>query len=499
MIDRKTGKVIPGMLRNLKLAELSGCHVGANQHARVVLIKTTDGEPLAKKYAGTADLPEAVRNALPAGAQRVFLRVANRVMSDPDATEESAFKQAWAAVKNGWAKNEDGAWVRKAGAVESYGEKEDDDDPDDAAGKKKGKKKLPWMKADAIAKAMYGGIVEANGGTGAVSFRSLLAQNEERRREWAAHEKLYPLFDALRDSIQRIAADHDLPTGAKMIMARESVQDFMDTVAAEMPNVEQELVKLLKESPAFAGFYEDAGGDPSGTTSDVEKENIMDVNKQLADLQTQVTQLTKSLEAATAKVTELEAAKTKAEADLATEKAAHAALTKSVEIAKTDETILIKQGDKDVTVRKSEVGDGAWAMFKSQQERIEKAEAERTEVVFTKRAETELSGLKGTVLEKGKALLAIETSIKDEPTRKTVMEMLKSGVAAMSQLMTSTGQDPNPNLDGTDPISKLNSMAKAKSDAEKIDFHKAYSEVLATSEGQALYAEYTKMTAPRPN
>ena len=65
-------------------------------------------------YARTAELPEAVRNALPPRAQRVFM-VAFNGAAKRGLSEESAFKIAWAAVRTGFKKPEGGGkWVKKA-------------------------------------------------------------------------------------------------------------------------------------------------------------------------------------------------------------------------------------------------------------------------------------------------------------------------------------------------------------------------------------------------
>lgn len=75
-------------------------------------------EDVGKVWDSNADLPDGVRNVLPEHAQTVFRRVANdRIKAG--ASEVSAIRQAWTAVKNGWRKEGD-QWVRKfAGDDES--------------------------------------------------------------------------------------------------------------------------------------------------------------------------------------------------------------------------------------------------------------------------------------------------------------------------------------------------------------------------------------------
>lgn len=65
-------------------------------------------------YSSNSDLPEAVRNALPEAAQSVFRAVVDEALADGD-PEESAFQQAWGAVRNKWKKGTDGKWVEKSG------------------------------------------------------------------------------------------------------------------------------------------------------------------------------------------------------------------------------------------------------------------------------------------------------------------------------------------------------------------------------------------------
>lgn len=63
-------------------------------------------------FATNEDLPNSVKNVLPSAAQTVFRTVANNEIAE-GTTEESAFKQAWTAVKNGWKKTMSGEWVEK--------------------------------------------------------------------------------------------------------------------------------------------------------------------------------------------------------------------------------------------------------------------------------------------------------------------------------------------------------------------------------------------------
>lgn len=62
-------------------------------------------------YSNITELPDQVK-ALPAAAQKVWMNVVNGLLKK-GTDETSAFKQAWAAVKNGWEKKGD-TWEAKA-------------------------------------------------------------------------------------------------------------------------------------------------------------------------------------------------------------------------------------------------------------------------------------------------------------------------------------------------------------------------------------------------
>jgi cation transport regulator len=62
-------------------------------------------------YSKKSELPESVKDVLPAHAQEIFMSAFNSAEKDND--EESAFKIAWAAVKKSY-KKVDGKWVKEA-------------------------------------------------------------------------------------------------------------------------------------------------------------------------------------------------------------------------------------------------------------------------------------------------------------------------------------------------------------------------------------------------
>ncbi len=80
-------------------------------------------------YNSTSDLPESVREHLPEHAQKIFLDTYNsawKEYSDPskrrdnESQEETAFRVAWAAVKNEYEKdNKTGQWKPKGQAKQN--------------------------------------------------------------------------------------------------------------------------------------------------------------------------------------------------------------------------------------------------------------------------------------------------------------------------------------------------------------------------------------------
>jgi len=73
-------------------------------------------------YKSTHDLPESVRDNLPAHAQDIFKEAFNSAWdeyADPDkrrgkeSQEEVSFKVAWSAVKNEYEKGDDDKWHKK--------------------------------------------------------------------------------------------------------------------------------------------------------------------------------------------------------------------------------------------------------------------------------------------------------------------------------------------------------------------------------------------------
>lgn len=209
---------------------------------------------------------------------------------------------------------------------------------------------------------------------------------------------------------------------------------------------------------------------------------VIELQKQLDAMKVQVTDLTDKLAKAE------EAAKTEAEkAKMTDEEKEYADRLKdedkkkkflgmskaerSAEIAKA------KDGDETITVagqsiKKSVVGEAAFAVFKAQaeetaamQKRLDEETEKRLSAELTKRAETEIANLPGDVTKKVGVLKAIDKM--DKETQDTLTTMLKAGDSAIKSAFESLGH-----RDGKGELSK-----KGK---EAVDaFEKRVSEVAA--------------------
>ncbi|MGA9289780.1 MAG: ChaB family protein [Anaerobacillus sp.] len=63
-------------------------------------------------YNSRNDLPDQVKDNLPAHAQDIFKEAFNSASEQYD-QEKTAFKVAWSAVEEKYEKNENGNWVKK--------------------------------------------------------------------------------------------------------------------------------------------------------------------------------------------------------------------------------------------------------------------------------------------------------------------------------------------------------------------------------------------------
>lgn len=70
-------------------------------------------------YEKNAELPESVRNVLPAEAQTTFRKIVNNALDQYEGDESRAFATAWSGLrKAGWTKGKDGKWHKQDEDVE---------------------------------------------------------------------------------------------------------------------------------------------------------------------------------------------------------------------------------------------------------------------------------------------------------------------------------------------------------------------------------------------
>lgn len=151
-----------------------------------------------------------------------------------------------------------------------------------------------------------------------------------------------------------------------------------------------------------------------------------------------------------------------------------AELAKRADIAKSDETL----EHDGVVLRKSVIGEDQFKVMKSL--------TETNEInAFTKRVDSEIPSLPGTSIAKAKALRAVSKLAKED--REVVEAMLKGGNAAMRVQMTTLGKDGNGDDTAEGQIEKMVTtyMAADKAVSKAV----AYTKVLETVEGKALYAK----------
>lgn len=116
--------------------------------------------------------------------------------------------------------------------------------------------------------------------------------------------------------------------------------------------------------------------------------------------------------------------------------------------------------------------------------------------VLAKRAGVEIKHLKGAEPAKIALLKAVD-GIKDEATRTAVLEILKATDGGLAEALKTLGTRTGKNVDDKDsPAAKIDALAKAMADADKIPYAAAYDRVIKSDEGRALYKAIIEKAAP---
>lgn len=331
-------------------------------------------------------------------------------------------------------------------------------------------------KAAEIAKA----YVERSADAGAQDFKTLLAQNEQRERYWEAHEEIYPMLEALGDSVRSIVADMRLSASAKEAMIRAGLDDFIVAVKDKLPEVEEELAKL------FTG----SGGEPVT----VGKKETPD----MADNENQVAELTKRIDDLTAQLADSQIVAKMSDAEKAyMDKMSDEDKKKFMAMDGKGRTALMdasKRADPTVevngaTIAKSAVGEAAFEALTKQAEEIRNAKDEAEMAKFTKRASEELGNMPGTDEEHAHVLKAVAGL--DEKAAATLSTLFKAANDAMGEGFRETGQGgegPQASATVTKAEQQLDAKAKEIEKRDSVPYHSAYAK--AMTENPALYKNY---------
>lgn len=267
---------------------------------------------------------------------------------------------------------------------------------------------------------------------GAKSFDMFMSDEMSRKRLCEINETLWPVMDALRNSIVSIKADASLNDEEKSDRISLSVAQF------------DEAVKGVSSQPMSDGAIS-ANGILKMLTD--KEESMSDIAKKAEELEAQVAELTKSLADAVVlgKMSDEEkkhlASLDKEGADKFKALSADERAKQMKKSAEADEVYKSAEGRE---IRKSVVGDDVFAILKSQDETLKAAMAEVAKtadraktVELTKRAEDEFANLPGDVVAKVAVLKGVESM--DEASRETLTAMLKAGNAALAKGFDSIG------------------------------------------------------------
>lgn len=269
----------------------------------------------------------------------------------------------------------------------------------------------------------------------------------------------------------------------------------------------------------IALFKRDEGaGNPAGDHVQQKELKMQDDAKKVADLESSVADLTKKLETATAGIEKANAEKSAAEAiaKLNGDEKAHydkfgkaedkkrflemkdEDRKKEVKKAAESDEVLKVEGTE---IRKSAVGEAAFAVMKSQQAAIQKqaddlkkAEEAREMADLRKRADDDYKHVVGTSDEKAAVLKAIKGM--DEPVRKSAETILAACEKMTASGFAKIGHGNGRVAEGS-ADSELDKKAKEYAKANSVPFAKAYDEVLNSDEGKELYKRSLAESQPR--
>lgn len=306
---------------------------------------------------------------------------------------------------------------------------------------------------------------------GSIAFSDALANDELSRKYWKVQEEINPLICALNDSIRSTVADSNMSTDEKNMAVRTFVEQFLMALREYMPEVEEELMKFATDFVDGSIDLKKDEGNPMPT---------------IAELETQVATLTKSLTKAVAlsKMSDDEKNYMKAMDDK--EREAFMAMTgeqrkEKMKVAKAADESLVVDG---TTVTKSAVGDATFAVLKSQQKRLDdqaadlaksKVDVKMAELV--KMVDDQYGHLVGTAVEKAHVLRHMETA--SEEVRKTFDAIMKAAEETIKKGFGKSGHGTGKTAPATGSAAEqLETLAKAHATEHKVEYAAAYTAVI---------------------
>lgn len=138
-----------------------------------------------------------------------------------------------------------------------------------------------------------------------------------------------------------------------------------------------------------------------------------------------------------------------------------------------------RKNDDSRLVIMAKAADDSAKVAKATQEKLENSELQ-------KRADEILKNSPGTIEERS-ALLKAAESISDEAVRKKAIESLKAGDAALAKAFTKAGSTGGSDGGDKGAEGQLDALAKKYAADNKVNYYKAYDEVIKTAEGNELY------------
>lgn len=326
-----------------------------------------------------------------------------------------------------------------------------------------------FKRADKTVESIVKFCCDGSDYNGAKSFSDVLACTEARQKYWKAQEALYPLMDALSESVRSVVADAAMTTEGKEASIRSNVEAFMTKLRDSLPDAEEALTKFAEDIISGALTKEDT------TMAD---------KTELEKVQEQLDSVTKRAEMA-----ELIAKASDAEKEFMKEmdddkKKEFMALkpedrTEKMRVAKAADEVLIVEGEE---IRKSVVGAGMFAVIKSQQKRLDdqaadvrKAQEAAELSDLRKRADDEFANLPGTTDERALVLKAMGKM--DEAVRKSLEAILKAGQAALKAGFTKAGSSHVPVAEPGSASEQLTTLAKKYAEEHKVSEAVAYDKV----------------------